>query len=113
MNTVEVGITREFLRVGKEGDCYKCPVALGLAAAGFVQPIVGGYTFSCLDIPGGGAPEKGDIRNGKRVSLSGLSFLLPDAVMLLIRAFDRGEEVEPYTFEVRLDEGCVAYWGGK
>lgn len=77
---VVINVTNEDLKKGKIRDPLFCPVALAARREGIENASVGLYYLTILDQP--------------------RSYLLPDEVVKFIAAYDRGEKVAPFSFEL-------------
>ena len=85
---MKIKVTQDNIDAGKRCTSNFCPVALAFHDAGFPLAVVGPQDV-CLD--------KGDTATLR---------LLPAEAQNFVGHFDRGDEVEPFEFEVRgLTEG--------
>lgn len=78
-----INVTGRHIAGGKRSDCNYCPIALAFKEAGLnIQ--VGSYFIHR-------SPD--DLENASE---------LPNAVCDFIRKFDRGQPVQPFSFEINL-----------
>lgn len=83
---MKISVTREHLRNGKPISPGLCPVALALGEQHVGQEFVVFSTHMTCQMG-----------NGRAV------FVLPPNAVLNISRFDKGEQVEPYEFELEVE----------
>lgn len=76
-------MTMECIAKGKRDDCFSCPVALAMIAAGLPRPSVDNETASWR--------PPFSIRECRP---------LPDTAIAFISSFDKGEPVSPFSFDL-------------
>ena len=84
---LRVEVTAEDIAKGVRNTCDRCPIALALSALGVIEPFVDGY-----------AVEFGNCEEQVRT---------PEVASAFIEAFDLGNPVEPFTFEIDVPDEAV------
>lgn len=85
-----VHVTAEHIAAGERFNCFECPVALAIDAAIGVVSAIAGPRFIAV------RPTPAEVGSW---ALERCAYT-PTAVADFMRAFDRGEEVAPFTFEL-------------
>jgi hypothetical protein len=87
---IHVSVTPAHIERGARSDANECPIAWAMVDAGLEEPYVGinVATWGRLNWEGG---------RRKRARL-------PRAAQLFIGAFDRDEEVEPFEFDLEVEQ---------
>lgn len=85
--THQIAITQDDIDYGKKKACFECPVSMGMSRHFKREVRVDAARFEVYN-------ERGSdmFANGK----------LPQSAIAFIAAFDAGEKVEPFSFEVTI-----------
>lgn len=86
---MDIHVTQEHIRDGKNGDCRNCPTHLAL------EPFMTG-------------PFEVSHQRLIPLSLSKRSFLLPEVARIFIHLFDCNVEVEPFSFSISAENFICA-----
>jgi len=92
--TITVNVTQEHISKGWKGDCYDCPIALAL------RPLIGeAYKFQV---------QAGYVLIEDDPEPVPFRIAIPKICTSFIAAFDMGETVKPFQFQIDLPQRVIS-----